>query len=100
MNMHNAIKTSCDIFFWQTALGLGPDRIAAAARKFGLGETFDIGIPGQKPGNIPDTDYKRRDFPHDPVWRGGETLNMGIGQGYVSVNALQLAVMAARLANG
>jgi penicillin-binding protein 2 len=99
-NMHNAIKSSCDIFFYQTALSVGPNRIAAVARKFGLGGTFDIGIPGQKQGIIPDTAYKRRYFPHDPVWHPGETPSMGIGQGYVSVNALQLAVMVSRLANG
>jgi len=100
LDMHNAIKTSCDIFFYQTALSIGPDRIAAAARKFGLGETFDLGIANQKAGLIPDTAYKRRAFPHDPVWHPGETPSMGIGQGYVSVNALQLAVMVSRLANG
>jgi penicillin-binding protein 2 len=100
VNMHNAIKTSCDIFFYQTALSVGPDRIAATARKFGLGQTFDLGIPGQKPGIVPDQAYKRRAFPHDPVWHPGETPSMGIGQGYVSVNALQLAVMVSRLANG
>ncbi|HEY1415481.1 MAG TPA: penicillin-binding protein 2 [Caulobacteraceae bacterium] len=99
-DMHNAIKSSCDIFFYQTALSVGPDRIAATARKFGLGGTFDIPIPGQKPGIIPDSAYKRRFFPHDPVWHAGETPSMGIGQGYVSVNALQLAVMVSRLANG
>ncbi|MEO8811776.1 MAG: penicillin-binding protein 2 [Caulobacteraceae bacterium] len=100
LDMHNAIKTSCDIYFYQTALATGPDRIAAMARRFGLGEVFDIGIPGQKPGLIPDTAYKRRAFPKDPVWHPGETPSLGIGQGYTSVNALQLAVMAARLANG
>jgi len=99
-DMHSAIKTSCDIFFYQTALSVGPDRIAAVARKFGLGQTFDLGIPGQKPGIVPDSAYKRRFFPHDPVWHAGETPSMGIGQGYVSVNAMQLAVMVARLANG
>jgi penicillin-binding protein 2 len=100
LNMRNAIKVSCDIFFYQTALGIGPDRIANVARKFGLGQTFDIGIPGQKPGIVPDTAYKRRAFPHDPVWHPGETPSMGIGQGYVAVNAMQLAVMVSRLANG
>ncbi|MBV9509890.1 MAG: penicillin-binding protein 2, partial [Caulobacteraceae bacterium] len=102
MNMHDAIKTSCDIFFYQTALSVGPDRIAAVARKFGLGEVHDIGLPPheQRPGIVPDTAYKRRAFPHDPVWHPGETPSMGIGQGYVNVNALQLCVMCSRLANG
>ncbi len=100
LNMHDAIRESCDIFFYQTALGVGPDRIASTARHFGLGQVFDLGIPGQKPGLIPDIAYKRRAFPRDPVWHPGETPSMGIGQGYVSVNALQLAVMVSRLANG
>ncbi len=100
LNMHDAIKLSCDIYFYQTALAVGPNRMAEMARAFGLGDTFDIGIPGQKPGIVPDTAYKRRAFPRDPVWHGGETPSMGIGQGYLSVNALQLAVQAARLANG
>ena len=100
MNMHDAIVTSCDIFFYQTALSVGPDAIATTARKFGLGQIFDIGIPGQKAGIIPDTAYKKRNFPKDPVWHPGETPSMGIGQGYVNLNPLQLCVMAARLANG
>jgi len=99
-NMKSAIATSCDIFFYQTALGLGPDRIAAVARKFGLGEIFDIGIPGQKKGLVPDTAYKRRAFKKDPVWHPGETPSMGIGQGYTHLNPLQLCVMVSRIANG
>ncbi len=100
VDMHDAIKTSCDIFFYQTALAVGPNKIAAMARHFGLGEVFDIGIPGQRPGLVPDPDYKRRHFPKDPVWHGGETPSFGIGQGYLNVNALQLCVMCARIANG
>jgi penicillin-binding protein 2 len=98
--LHNALKASCDIYYYQLALAIGPDRIAEVARAFGLGSIYDIGIPGQKPGIVPDTAYKRKHFPHDPVWHPGETPSMGIGQGYVSVNALQLAVMCARIANG
>jgi penicillin-binding protein 2 len=99
-NMHSAIATSCDIFFYQTALSVGPDRIAAVARKFGLGEVFDIGVAGQHKGLVPDTVYKRRAFPKDPVWHPGETPSMGIGQGYTNLNPLQLCVQASRLANG
>ncbi|MGZ6027741.1 MAG: penicillin-binding protein 2, partial [Caulobacteraceae bacterium] len=100
MDLHNAIKTSCDIFFYQTALSIGPDAIAAVARKFGLGETFpDIGLL-QRPGLVPDTAYKRKMFPKDPVWHPGETPSLGIGQDYVNLNPLQLCVMTARLANG
>ena len=100
VNMHDAIKTSCDIFFYQTALAVGPNKIAAMARQFGLGAVFDIGIPGQRPGLVPDPEYKRRHFPKDPVWHGGETPSLAIGQGYLNLNALQLCVMCARIANG
>jgi penicillin-binding protein 2 len=99
-DLHSAIATSCDIYFYQCALFVGPDRIAATARKFGLGEIFDIGIPGQKKGLVPDKAYKKRAFKNDPVWHPGETPSMGIGQGYTHLNPLQLCVMASRLANG
>jgi penicillin-binding protein 2 len=99
-DLHSAIATSCDIYFYQCALAVGPDKIAKVAREFGLGDTFDIGIPGQKPGLVPDTAYKRRTFPKDPVWHPGETPSMGIGQGYTHLNPLQLCVQASRLANG
>src|SRR5579859_2940994 len=99
-DLHSAIATSCDIYFYQCALSIGPDKIAKVAREFGLGTTFDIGIPGQRPGLVPDSAYKRRAFPRDPVWHPGETVSVGIGQGYTHLNQLQLCVQAARLANG
>ncbi|WP_374576056.1 penicillin-binding protein 2 [Phenylobacterium sp.] len=98
-DLKGAIATSCDIYFYQCALAVGPDKIAETARKFGLGEIFDIGIPGQKAGLVPDRAYKRRTFPKDPVWHPGETPSMGIGQGYTHLNPLQLCVMTARIAN-
>ncbi len=99
-DLKSAIATSCDIYFYQCALAIGPDKIAETARKFGLGEIFDIGIPGQKKGLVPDTAYKKRRFPKDPKWHPGETPSMGIGQGYTNLNPLQLCVMTARIANG
>jgi penicillin-binding protein 2 len=99
-DLRGAIATSCDIYFYQCALWLGPDKIAAVARQFGLGDIFDINVPGQKPGLVPDTAYTRRRFKKDPVWHPGETPSMGIGQGYTNLNPLQLCVQAARLANG
>jgi penicillin-binding protein 2 len=102
VNMRDAIRVSCDIYFYQVALAVGPDRIAAMARRFGLGQAFDFGLPvhEQRPGLVPDREYKRRNFPRDPEWHPGETPSLGIGQGYLNLNALQLAVMTARLANG
>ena len=102
-NMHDAIKNSCDIYFYQTALRIGPDPIAAAAHAFGYGQIFDIGIPGQLKGTVPSTEWKKKYFAKDPrnqIWFPGESPSYGIGQGYLQVNALQLAVMCSRLANG
>lgn len=99
-NMHDAIKNSCDIYFYQTALRIGPDPIAKAAHAMGFGEIFDIGIPGQKKGVVGSREWKRKAVKREPVWQPGDSVSYGIGQGYVAVNALQLAVMTARLANG
>ncbi|KQY91510.1 penicillin-binding protein 2 [Caulobacter sp. Root1455] len=99
-DMHAAIKNSCDVYFYQMALRIGPDPIAAAAKAFGYGGTFDIGIPGQKKGLVGTRAWKKKAFKRDPVWHPGDSVPYGIGQGYINVNALQLAVMTARLANG
>jgi penicillin-binding protein 2 len=101
-NLHEAIKNSCDTYFYAMSLRVGPDRIAQAARAFGLGQTFDIGIPGQKKGIVPDQAWKKRYFKKNEAmqpWWPGENLSYAIGQGYLQVNCLQLAVMTARLAN-
>jgi penicillin-binding protein 2 len=99
-NMHEAIKNSCDIYFYQTALKIGPDPIAKTANAFGFGQVFDLGIPGQKKGIVGSREWKRKAVKREPVWQPGDSVSYGIGQGYVNVNALQLAVMTARLANG
>jgi penicillin-binding protein 2 len=101
-NMHEAIKNSCDVYFYQTALKIGPDGIAKAAQAFGFGQTFDIGIPGQKKGIVGSREWKRKAnrIPANRTWFPGDTVNYGIGQGLIAVNPLQLAVMTARLANG
>jgi penicillin-binding protein 2 len=102
-NMRDAIKNSCDTYFYSLSLKVGPTRIAKVAREFGFGQIFDIGIPGQKKGTVPDPEWKKRYFKNNAAqqpWWPGENLSYGIGQGYLQVNCLQLAVMTARLANG
>jgi len=98
-NMHDAIKNSCDVYFYQTALRIGPDAIASAAHAMGFGQIFDLGIPGQKKGVVGSREWKRKAVKREPIWQPGDSVSYGIGQGYVTVNALQLAVMTARLAN-
>lgn len=103
VNMKDALKHSCDTFFYDVAKTLEIDLLAETARKFGLGQTYELGIPGQQRGVIPDRDWKREYFAGNPAqqpWFQGETLSCIIGQGYVTSTPLQLAVMSARVATG
>lgn len=98
MDMHHAIKQSCDCYFYECARRTGIEAIAAMCHKFGLGETYGLEIPGEKGGLVPDPEWKRRARKDD--WRDGDTYNVGIGQGALLTTPLQLCVMTARLANG
>ena len=98
MNMHDAITNSCDVYFYELARRLGIDPIERVAKKFGLGRPSIPGAFGEKKGLIPGRDWKRANL--DAAWQTGETLIAGIGQGYMLVTPIQLAVMTARLANG
>ncbi|GJL92517.1 penicillin-binding protein 2 [Hyphococcus sp.] len=103
VDMKGALKNSCDTYFYDVAKTLEIDLLADTARKFGLGQTYELGIPGQQSGIVPDRDWKREYFAGNPAnqpWFQGETLSCIIGQGYVTSTPLQLAVMASRLASG
>lgn len=93
-----ALAQSCDVYFYELARRVGIDALAAMARRFGIGETLGIDLPGEKPGLMPDSRWKRERLKQ--AWQKGETLVCGIGQGFVSATPLQLAVMTARLCNG
>ena len=97
-NMHLGIKNSCDVYFYNVARLTGVDAIAKTARSLGLGSNYDFILPGTKSGIIPDRAWKLRQY--KVPWFDGETLSVGIGQGYVTATPLQLAVMVSRLANG
>jgi len=99
VDLRNAMKQSCDTYFYEIARKLGVDRLKKTAIKFGLGEkvlqeTFDI----EKKGLIPDTHWKKETL--GKGWVIGETLITGIGQGYMQTTPLQLCLMTAQLANG
>jgi len=98
MNMHQAIKYSCDVYFYDVARRIGINAIAEMSRKFGLGETYGFEVPGEKAGLVPTPEWKRAT--RGEPWHQGETVIAGIGQGYLLATPLQLAVMTARLANG
>ena len=98
VNLREAMKGSCDTYFYEMAHRAGPQAIADTARMLGYGERFDLGITGGREGIVPDPEWKRR--VRDLPWHPGETLNFGIGQGALLASPLQMAVMTARLANG
>src|SRR5882724_7695856 len=98
MDMRNGLKNSCDIYFYEIARRAGIDLMADTARMFALGSTTDLDLPGESPGLIPDTTWKKATT--GDIWHPGETYVAGIGQGFITATPLQLCVMAARLANG
>ena len=98
LGMREAIKQSCDVYFYDLAKRVGIDRLAEVSRRFGLGELPEIGLADAKSGIMPDKDWKWARFGES--WQTGETLNAGIGQGYMLSSPLQLAQMTATIANG
>jgi len=97
MNIENAIKESCDVFFYELSKKIGIDRIAQMAKEFGLGEKYQIGLESEKQGIVPSKKWKKEKLQEN--WYDGETLITGIGQGYLLTTPLQLAVMTARIAS-
>jgi penicillin-binding protein 2 len=98
VDLHRAIVQSCDVFFYQLGQRLGIDAIAVWSRRFGLGAPTGIRLLNEKAGLIPDSQWKLRRFKRP--WLAGETMSASIGQGYVTTTPLQMAVVAATMANG
>ena len=98
VDMVEAIKQSCDVYFYEIARRVGIDRISAMSRRFGLGQTLGIDLPSERAGLMPTRAWK--EGPHRKPWAQGDTLVAGIGQGFVLATPLQLAVMTARMVNG
>lgn len=98
VDLQRGIMHSCDVYFYEVARKIGVDRIADMARKMGLGHSLGLDLPNERPGLIPTREWKLTTL--GAPWAQGETLVVGIGQGYVLATPLQLAVMTARIANG
>ena len=99
MKLRNAIKQSCDTYFYEVARRLGVDRLNLTAKKFGLGNKVLDGIfLDEKVGLVPSTKWKKNTLGRG--WVLGETLITGIGQGYIQTTPIQLCLMTAQLANG
>ena len=98
MDLRNAIKQSCDIYFYETARKLGIDRLSVTAKQFGLGKKVLNHFNEERSGIVPDTKWKLRNI--GKGWVLGETLISGIGQGYFQSTPIQLCLMMAQFANG
>ena len=99
VSFRNAMKVSCDTYFYEIARKLGVDKLSETAKKFGLGkkvfgDLFDI----EKKGLIPNTQWKKNAL--GKGWLLGETMITGIGQGYIQTTPIQLCLMTAQIANG
>lgn len=110
VDVRQAIAKSSDIFFYIVSggypkadlPGLGIDRLAAYFRKFNLGRSLGIDLPGEQKGLVPDPEWKKNYFKDDPIlsrWYLGDTYHVGIGQGDLLATPLQVAFWTATIAN-
>ncbi|MDH7493571.1 MAG: penicillin-binding protein 2 [Candidatus Saccharicenans sp.] len=97
LNLPEAIKNSCNVYFYQLGRRLDIDTIAAYARMMGLGQKTEIDLPGEKEGLVPSTDWKRKFLRQ--TWFPGETISVAIGQGPLLVTPLQIAYLTSLVAN-
>ncbi|NLO07783.1 MAG: penicillin-binding protein 2 [candidate division WS1 bacterium] len=102
LNMWEGIAQSCDVYFYELVrkAGTSSDAIAKYARLFGMGTSTNCGLPGEADGIVPDRDWKAENRPNDPDWYTGDTLQYVIGQSFLKVTPLQMAVVTAAVANG
>jgi penicillin-binding protein 2 len=98
VDMRAAVERSCNTYFWATGLITDPAKTTEMVNYLGYGEKFDLPIPSQRYGTMPNPDWLKKKY--DREWQGYDSANTSIGQGYVLVNPMQLAVMPARLASG
>ncbi len=98
INMFEALKHSCNVYFYQLGLLTGYQSILDEAAQFGLGKITGIDLPYEIGGLLPSKEWKRRNF--NDNWRDGDTCNLSVGQGFLLVTPLQMAILTAAIANG
>ncbi|MDR2690289.1 MAG: penicillin-binding protein 2 [Azoarcus sp.] len=102
VNLHKSIVVSCNTYYYMLANDLGIDGIASFMTQFGFGARTGLDLPGEAEGVLPSPEWKRRRFrnPAQQRWYGGETISVGIGQGYNAYTPIQMANALAALVNG
>lgn len=98
VNVVEAIKHSCDVYFYEMAQKIGVDQIVSVAARLGFGELVNIEISGEKKGLLPSRMWK--ETVKGDGWRMGDTLNLSIGQGFINTTPLQLAKFVSEIASG
>jgi penicillin-binding protein 2 len=100
VGIHDAIEQSCDVYFYEISNEIGIDRMHDYLDSFGLGHATGIDVSGERPGLVPNREWKRRSFRNrsDQRWFQGETVIASIGQGYMLATPLQVASATAALA--
>jgi penicillin-binding protein 2 len=98
LTLGEALQFSCNTFFYQLGLKLGPEKIVEMARAFGLGRATDSGLTGERGGLVPSPTWKRETL--KDKWHPGDTVSLSIGQGLITVTPLQIARLMAAVANG
>lgn len=98
VDLYQAIVHSCDIFFYQTGLLLGPEKLSDYALKFGLSKPTSIDIRGEASGFVPTINWKR--WKRHQNWFKGDTVNFSIGQGDLLVTPIQMLRLVSAFANG
>ena len=97
-NLISALQNSCDFYFYQVGMKLGIERLLKWSKKFGVGASTGIDLPGESAGNAAGPEWKRARFKEN--WYQGDTVNYSIGQGFLLLTPMQMARMYAVLANG
>lgn len=98
LNMRQALERSCNVYFFQAGLAAGPEAIHDMATRLGLGQKTGLELDFEIAGLVPNTAWKRRMY--NDGWRDGDTCNFSIGQGFLVVSPLQMAVVTSTIANG
>ncbi|MDR1647101.1 MAG: penicillin-binding protein 2 [Zoogloeaceae bacterium] len=101
VNMHRSIVSSCNTYYYRLANDMGIERISRFMRRLGLGNQTGIDIPGETKGILPSPEWKEKRFknPQQQKWFPGETISVGIGQGYNAYTSLQMAHALANVLN-
>ena len=97
LDVRNALKHSCDVFFYELARRTGIDTVAAMANRFGIGVDLGIELPGARKGLMPTRAWR---INRGHAWNIGDTISCGIGQGYIQTTPLALCTYVSRLATG